>query len=418
MQEIASALTSKELANAVIRIEGHTDSIGDSKYNLRLSAKRAQAIYNYLVKNWVKPGMLSYTGKGDTEPIADNKDEKGRKLNRRVDFVRVTDKEDIKQKASSIKGFVYATDEYPISYYQSASVLSLHRGLHIAREKEKSFFGLGDPVFDTKDTRSSGLRSVKVVAKTGISSTDIAETEETKDAGYKFTRLLNTEKEVKEVSRLFDKTKIFIGSDASEEKLKAEDLRTRRYVLFSTHGILGNEIPYIKQPALILNLIGNDKEDGFLTASEIFEMDLNADIVGLSACKTGLGVQSAGEGVVGLSRAFMYAGTDTVLVSLWSVADESTYKLMARFFDGLKNGKDKMTALKMQKTTCGITATTIHSTGRRLFSWERRIELADYVDSEVPVLAEKVFKKAQYPTISISGQAFSNREDGQVNLEG
>ena len=60
----------------------------------------------------------------------------------------------------------------------------------------------------------------------------------------------------------------------------------------------GNEIPYIKQPALVLNLIGNDKEDGFLTASEIFEMDLNADIEGLSACKTGLGVQSAGEGVV------------------------------------------------------------------------------------------------------------------------
>ncbi|HAK89204.1 MAG: hypothetical protein A2X55_05785 [Nitrospirae bacterium GWB2_47_37] len=349
MQEIASALISKELKNTVIKIEGHTDSIGDSKYNLKLSAKRAQAIYDYLVKNGVKPSLLSYTGKGDTEPIADNKDEKGRSLNRRVDFVRVTDKDDIKQKASLLKGFVYATDEYPISYYQSASVLSLHRGLHIAREKGKTFFGLGDPVFEIKDTRSANLRSVKIVAKAGISSTDIAETEETKDAGYKFTRLVNTEKEVKEVSKLFDKAKIFIGSDASEEKLKAEDLRTRRYVLFSTHGILGNEIPYIKQPALVLNLIGNDKEDGFLTASEIFEMDLNADIVGLSACKTGLGVQSAGEGVVGLSRAFMYAGTDTVLVSLWSVADESTYKLMAKFFDGLKNGKDKMTALKNAK---------------------------------------------------------------------
>jgi len=60
-------------------------------------------------------------------------------------------------------------------------------------------------------------------------------------------------------------------------------------------------------------------------------------------------LQSAGEGVVGLSRAFIYAGTDSVLVSLWSVADESTYKLMVKFFEGVKGGKDKMTALKDAK---------------------------------------------------------------------
>ena len=250
------------------------------------------------------------------------------------------------QKASSSKGIVYAMDEFPISYYQSASVLSLHRGLHISREKEKSFFGLGDPVYGKDDQRIASLRGIKILSK---QTQDITDSQATKDAGYKFPRLLNTEKEVKEVSSLFDRTKILIGSDASEEKLKAEDLRTRRYLLFSTHGILGNEIPYIKQPALVLNLVGNDKEDGFLTAGEIFNMNLNADIVGLSACKTGLGVQSAGEGVVGLSRAFMYAGTDTVLVSLWSVADDSTYKLMVKFFEGLKSGKDKLTAMKEAK---------------------------------------------------------------------
>ncbi len=244
------------------------------------------------------------------------------------------------------KDHIYAIDEYPISYYQAASVLSLQRGLHISRAKEKSFFGLGDPVYGKNDLRISSLRGVKIISKETQAITD---SQATKDAGYKFDRLVNTEKEVKEVGKLFGSSKLLIGSDASEAKLKAEDLRTRRYVLFSTHGILGNEIPYIKQPALVLNLIGNDKEDGFLTASEIFNMELNADIVGLSACKTGLGVQSAGEGVVGLSRAFMYAGTDTVLVSLWSVADDSTYKLMAKFFDGLKNGKDKLTALKEAK---------------------------------------------------------------------
>lgn len=351
LKEMTAALQSKELKNVSIRIEGHTDSVGSSKYNMKLSLKRAQAIYDYLATEGISATRLTFTGKGDTEPVTDNQDEKGRKLNRRVDFVR-TDRHAAIQKASSsqIKDLVYAMDEYPISYYQSATVLSLQRSLHISRTKEQTFFGIGDPIFDTNDNRASDKRGIKIVdRKTGISSKDIADNEETKDAGYRFSRLVNTEKEVKEVGKIFSKSKMMLGIEANEEKLKAEDLSSKKYVLFSTHGILGNEIPYIKQPAMVLSLVGNDKEDGFLTASEIFNMNLNADIVGLSACKTGLGVQSAGEGVVGLSRAFMYAGTDTVLVSLWSVSDESTYKLMVKFFGCLKSGKDKLTALKDAK---------------------------------------------------------------------
>jgi CHAT domain-containing protein len=349
LKEILAALTSNKLKGAKIRIEGHTDSVGDAKFNLRLSQKRAKTIYDYLTKNGIPAEHLNYTGKGDTEQIASNSDEKGRKQNRRVDFVRI-DSVATNLKAAPAKGFVYAMDEYPISYYQSASVLSLQRGLKIKRATDKSFFGLGDPVFDTTDSRSSGMRGLKVVAKDQpAGGSEIANNEETKDAGYQFGRLVNTEKEVKEVGKLFSNAKLLTGADASEETLKGEDLSAKRYLLFSTHGILGNEIPYIKQPALVLNLVGNDKEDGFLTASEILNLNLNADVVCLSACKTGLGVQSAGEGVVGLSRAFMYAGTDTVLVSLWSVADESTYKLMVKFFEGVKSGKDKMTALKEAK---------------------------------------------------------------------
>ena len=352
LQEMTAALQSKELKNAAIQIEGHTDSVGNPKYNMKLSLKRAQAIYDYLAKNGMSASRLTFTGKGDTEPVTDNQDEKGRKQNRRVDFVRI-DSFGVQRTSSSsfqIKDFVYAMDDYPISYYQSASVLSLERGLLISRTKEQTFYGLGDPIFDNKDNRASDKRAVKIVGKkTGISSKDIADNEETKDAGYSFSRLVNTEKEVKAVGKLFGNSQMMLGVEANEEKLKAADLSSKKYVLFSTHGILGNEIPYIKQPSLVLSLVGNDKEDGFLTASEIFNMNLNADIVGLSACKTGLGVQSAGEGVVGLTRAFMYAGTDTVLVSLWSVSDESTYKLMVKFFEGMKNGKDKMTSLKDAK---------------------------------------------------------------------
>lgn len=259
------------------------------------------------------------------------------------------EKSEVKAAPAVSQNLVYAIDEYPISYYQSASVLSLQRGLNASRVKKPAFFGLGDPVFDTQDQRSAGMRSLIIVVKKDTASTDITGSEGIKELGYRFSRLENTAKEVKEVSSLFPDSRVLIGPDASKDNLKKEDLTTRRYVLFSTHGILGNEIPYIKQPSLVLNLVGNKEEEGFLTATEIFNMTLNADLVGLSACQTGLGIQSAGEGVVGLSRAFMYAGTDSVLVSLWSVSDESTYKLMVRFFEGLKQGKDKLTALKEAK---------------------------------------------------------------------
>ena len=248
MKEILAALKSKELDNVPIRIEGHTDSVGDPGYNMRLSRKRADAVFQYLKNGGINENLLSYIGKGDTEPVADNATEKGRKENRRVDLVRLLEKSEVKSTPTLSQNLVYAMDEYSISYYQSASVLSLQRGLNASRVKKPAFFGLGDPVFDTQDQRSAGMRSLIIVAK---KDTDITGNEGTKEAGYRFSRLENTAKEVKEVSRLFTDSRVLIGPDASKSNLKKEDLTTRRYVLFSTHGILGNEIPYIKQPALV-----------------------------------------------------------------------------------------------------------------------------------------------------------------------
>ena len=88
-------------------------------------------------------------------------------------------------------------------------------------------------------------------------------------------------------------------------------------------------------------------ENGLLQAWEIFEsLRIDADLVTLSACQTALGKEVAGEGIVGLTRAFQYAGARTVLASLWSVADESTAELMTRFYSGLKDGLPKDEALR------------------------------------------------------------------------
>jgi CHAT domain-containing protein len=87
--------------------------------------------------------------------------------------------------------------------------------------------------------------------------------------------------------------------------------------------------------------------NGLLQAWEIFEqMRLDADLVTLSACETGLGKELGGEGLVGLTRAFQYAGARTVLASLWSVGDDSTADLMTRFYGHLKSGKSKDEALR------------------------------------------------------------------------
>ena len=86
---------------------------------------------------------------------------------------------------------------------------------------------------------------------------------------------------------------------------------------------------------MVLSLVGNKNEDGFLRTDEVFNLRLGAPLVMLSACETGLGKEKRGEGVMGLTRAFMYAGAPTVGVTLWSVADKSTAELMTDFYKRL-----------------------------------------------------------------------------------
>jgi len=117
------------------------------------------------------------------------------------------------------------------------------------------------------------------------------------------------------------------------------------YLHFATHGLIDEESPGLS--SLVLTSEKSSGEDGFLQAAEIFDLKLNADLVVLSACQTGLGKLIRGEGMVGLTRAFMYAGTPSVVVSLWSVSDISTADLMGEFYKNLiKNKLSKTDALR------------------------------------------------------------------------
>jgi CHAT domain-containing protein len=126
---------------------------------------------------------------------------------------------------------------------------------------------------------------------------------------------------------------------ASLATATSAELSRYRYLHFATHGYLDSEHPELS--AIVLSLVdpNGNPEPGFLRASDIYNLKLPAELVVLSACQTGLGKEIRGEGIVGLTRGFMYAGAARVDVSLWSVNDKATEELMAIFYQKLLREK-------------------------------------------------------------------------------
>jgi len=151
--------------------------------------------------------------------------------------------------------------------------------------------------------------------------------------------LPGTESEIKAIAGLFPSAnkEVLLYADANEGKIKANDINKYNYLHFATHGVVDEAEPELSR--IFLN--ENSSDDGHLYAGEIYNLNLNADLAVLSACQTGLGKYSKGEGVIGLSRALVYAGARNLVVSFWSVADESTSELMTDFYSTLLKNQDK-----------------------------------------------------------------------------
>jgi len=143
-------------------------------------------------------------------------------------------------------------------------------------------------------------------------------------------------------------TRAFIGDEATEEAAKtSEDVRSARWLHFATHGEFDASRP--ESSGIVLSTSLPDQE-GRLTSQEILELKLSADLVVLSGCQTGLGKQIRGEGIiVGLTRAFMYAGAQSLAVSLWKVEDRSTAELMVHFYGAMLEGENRADALRAAK---------------------------------------------------------------------
>jgi CHAT domain-containing protein len=125
---------------------------------------------------------------------------------------------------------------------------------------------------------------------------------------------------------------IALGFTASRDTIEQTDLSQFRIVHFATHGLLNSQHPELS--GLVFSLINEQSQprEGFLRLHDVFNLKLNADLVVLSGCQTAMGKEVRGEGLIGLTRGFLYAGSSRVMASLWSVQDKATADLMKRFY--------------------------------------------------------------------------------------
>ncbi len=163
--------------------------------------------------------------------------------------------------------------------------------------------------------------------------------------------------EVQAIARLFPQAEMLLGSDASEQRLDdlvaQGRLRQYRYLHFATHGLMNDRIPLQSSLALAQDhlpdplaqvLAGKRAYDGRLTADQILQTwKLDADLVTLSACDTGLGRQGGGDGYIGFAQVLFLAGARSLVLSLWEVDDRATALLMVRFYQNLLGKRDGLT---------------------------------------------------------------------------
>lgn len=258
--------------------------------------------------------------------------------------------------------FVPLIVDHEIVSLPSASVLQVLKHESTDRPKPpREVAVLADPVFSITDERVR-------LTKTAVAASARATQESAKPISFsqelllrsaaevgignsasRFPRLFFSKREADAILRQssLEKTKLAVDFRASRATAISPELTQYRIIHFATHGLLNSEHPELS--GLVLSLVNQrgHPQDGFLTLADIYNLTLHADMVVLSACDTGLGKEIKGEGLIGITRGFMYAGASRVVASLWKVDDAATAELMERFYEGiLKEGLHPAAALR------------------------------------------------------------------------
>lgn len=237
-------------------------------------------------------------------------------------------------RGAAYRDLAYLLAEHAVSYVPSASVLESLREPRPAPVADpvspKGLVAFGDPIHPEAQIASSPVRAaVSPWAPPPLPGSNL---------------------EVRAIAGLYPASEValYLRETATEENVKANPLlQTARRIHFATHGFVDEARPQLSY--LMLTRGPASAEDGRLQVFEIFNLRLNADLVTLSACQTGLGKQVSGEGMVGLTRAFLYAGARSLVVSLWPVSDRSTPDLMSSFYRHMEGTGTKAEALRQAK---------------------------------------------------------------------
>ncbi len=224
----------------------------------------------------------------------------------------------------------------------SASTIALLRQQEKSDRPTKVLATIADPVFKSDDARLQDVLepSATPVANTANNPLLVASAREI-GLNIPPNRLPGTLKEAQEIAALIppEQQMQALGFDANRQVVLSGELSQYRILHFATHGFLNSTHPALS--GIVLSLIDREgqPQEGFMRLQDVYNLRLGADLVVLSACQTGLGEEVKGEGVIGLTRGFMYAGVPRAIVSFWSVDDRGTAALMSRFYQQLLQEK-------------------------------------------------------------------------------
>ncbi len=232
------------------------------------------------------------------------------------------------------KNAVFLIESHTVSYAPSASVLDPE--LYKTGEAPWTLLAMGNPDFSVYNGKRDAL---KMQARPAY------------DAGMmpnELRQLSNAEKEVQAIVRELDdsETDIYTGTTATEARFKTA-ASNYKIIHLATHFLVNDEDPLYSR--IVLAKSEDSEQDGVLQPYELFTQSLKADLAVLSACNTALGKLRKGEGLIGISRAFQFAGVPSLVVSLWNVDDRAAYEVITGFYKYLKQGKDKNIALRLAK---------------------------------------------------------------------
>lgn len=239
-------------------------------------------------------------------------------------------------RADTFAELPYAFRDASVRYGPSATVLAVlaRQTARGERATDLDLLAVGDPAFEPRTAEDAAPRAEPKATRSGLAP------------------LPFTGREVEAIGALFAPARrtLLVGEAAREKRLRAGGfLAGYRWVHFATHGLVDERRP--ERSSLALSFPQDASEDGFLQASEIYGLDLHADLVVLSACETGLGKAVRGEGVLGLPRAFLFAGAHSVVVSMWSVSDRSTSEYMQELYRQMvRHGKTPAEAMRRARS--------------------------------------------------------------------